>query len=172
MAQWMTKGWAATVAAAIGLAAGGALAHDEKMPTGPMTPGAKAAHQRHANFEQMGKLFGALNGELRKPEPDKAAVAATAKSIRDLANALPTWFPRGSGVEARPLSHAKANIWTDAAGFTAAASNLQVQIGKLDQAATAGDLAAVRTQVRATGGACKSCHDTYRSELKPSAATD
>jgi cytochrome c556 len=169
MARWMTVGWAAAAAVGIGLAAGGALAQDEKTP---MTAGAKAAQQRHANFEQLGKLFGALNGELRKPEPDKVAVAATTKAMRELANALPTWFPRGSGVEARPLSHAKANIWTDAAGFTAAASNLQAQIGKLDQAAVSGDLAAVRSEVRATGGACKACHDVYRSELKPAAATD
>ena len=168
--RWRDRAGAAALGLAV--AAGGAVAHDEPMPKGPLTPAQKAAHQRHANFEQLGKLFGALNGELRKPEPDKAAVAATAGKMRELANALPTWFPRGSGVEARPRSQAKANIWTDAAGFTAAASNLQVQVSKLNQAAASGDLATVRTEVRATAGACKACHDTYRSELKPAAATD
>ena len=168
MGRWFEVGCAVALGAAV--VAGGALAHDEAMPKGPMTAAQKAAHQRHANFEQMGKLFGALNGELRKAEPDKAALTATTKQMNDLASALPTWFPRGSGVEARPRSQAKANVWTDAAGFAAVASNLQVQVSKLNQAAVGGDVAAVRAQVRAVGGACKACHDTYRQENKSAAA--
>ena len=168
MARWLEVGCAAALGAAV--MAGGARAHDEAMPKGPMTAAQKAAHQRHANFEQLGKLWGALNGELRKPEPDKVALTSTTKQMNELANALPTWFPRGSGVEARPRSQAKANVWTDAAGFAAVASNLQVQVSKLNQAALSGDAGAVRTQVRAVGGACKACHDVYRQENKPAAA--
>jgi cytochrome c556 len=160
--RWLEMACALAMGGAV--MAGGASAHDEAMPKGPLTPAQKAAHQRHASFEQLGKLFGALNGELRKPEPDKS------RQMNELANALPTWFPRGSGVEARPRSQAKANVWTDAAGFAAAASNLQVQVSKLNQAALSGDYAAVRTQVRAVGGACKACHDTYRQEAKAAAA--
>ena len=87
-------------------------------------------------------------------------------SLGSLATALPTWFPRGSGVEARAKSEAKANIWTDAAGFSAAASASQVQVSKLNQAAISGNMDAVRAQIRATGGSCKGCHDKYRQEKK------
>lgn len=166
MGVGISKGAALAIALGVGsaTAAGGALAHNEPMPKGPLSPGAKAAHQRHANFEKLGGAFKALNDELKKDQPSKAVVQAQTKTMADLANALPTWFPRGSGVEARPNSEAKPNIWTDAAGFSAAASNLQVQVSKLNQLALSGDMAAVKGQVRATGGACKACHDKYRQE--------
>lgn len=64
------------------------------------------------------------------------------------------------------MSEAKADIWRDAAGFTAAASNLQAQATKLNQLAAAGDMEGVKAQVRLTGGACKGCHDKYRLEKK------
>ena len=168
MGSFIGKRTGVAVAMGVGLAvaATGALAHNEAKPKGPMSAGAKAAHQRHENFEALGKAFKALNDELRKDAPTKVVVQSNAKTISNLANGLPTWFPRGSGVEARAKSEAKANIWTDAAGFSAAASALQVQTSKLNQLAVAGDMDAVRAQVRATGGACKGCHDKYRQEKK------
>jgi cytochrome c556 len=156
---------AAGVAMGAAVTAGVAFAHDDPMPKNP-SPATRAAYVRHENFEKLGKTFKALNDELRKGSPDKAAVAADTRTMLALANALPTWFPRGSGVEARPMSQARAEIWTDAAGFTAAASNLQAQVSKLNQAAVSGDMSAVKAQVRPTGGACKACHDKYRNEKK------
>lgn len=167
MAFGMNKGAAAAIALGLGAAtamAGAALAHNEPMPKGPLSAGAKAAHQRHANFEKLGAAFKALNDELRKPNPSVATVQAQTKAMATLSNALPTWFPRGSGVEARPKSEAKANIWTDAAGFSAKASAAQVQVSRLHQAALKGDMDAVKAQVRPTGAACKACHDVYRQQ--------
>jgi cytochrome c556 len=166
MASIMSRKTALGVALAVGaaVAAGGALAHNEPMPKGPLSAAQRAAHQRHANFEKLGATFKTLNDELRKGEPNKQVVTSSTQTMTALVNELPTWFPRGSGVEARPRSEAKANIWTDAAGFTAAASNAQLQVSRLHQTALSGDMAAVRAQVRATGGACKGCHDKYRQE--------
>ncbi len=126
------------------------------------SPAAKAAQERHANFQKLGAAFKALNDELRKSKPDLAKVQAQTKTMAALSAALPTWFPRGSGMEARPQSEAKANIWTDAAGFSAKASAAQAEVAKLNQAAMAGDMDAVKAQVRPTGGSCKACHDVYR----------
>lgn len=167
MALGLNKGVVLAIALGIGgatAAAGVAFAHNEAMPKGPLSPAAKAAHQRHANFEKLGAAFKALNDELRKPQPNVATVQAQTKTMAALSNALPTWFPRGSGVEARPKSEAKANIWTDAAGFSAKASAAQLQVSKLNQAALSGDMDAVKAQVRPTGGACKGCHDVYRQQ--------
>lgn len=163
----MSRGAALAVAVGVGVAvaAGGALAHNDVMPMNA-SPATKAAYARHENYQKLGKAFKTLIDELKKDAPDKAVVAASAQTMATLANALPTWFPRGSGVEARPMSEAKADIWTDAAGFSAAASNLQVQVSKLNQAAISGDIAGVKAQVRPAGGACKSCHDKYRQEKK------
>ena len=163
----MSKG--AALAAAIGvgaaIAAGGALAHDDKMPANA-SAATKAAYARHENFEKMGAAFKGLNDELKKPSPDKAVVASHAKVVNTQASALPTWFPRGSGVPARPMSEAKNEIWTDAAGFTAAASNLRTEASKLNTVAAGGDIDAIKAQIRPTFMACKSCHEKYRQEKK------
>jgi cytochrome c556 len=156
---------AAAIALGVGaaVAAGGALAHDDKMPAnaGPAT---KAAYVRHENFERLGAAFKSLNDELRKGSPDKAVVAKSAATMNQLVTALPTWFPRGSGVEARAMSEAKANIWTDSAGFTAAATTARGEVGKLNAAAAAGNIDAVKASVRPVGGSCKGCHDKYRQQ--------
>jgi cytochrome c556 len=163
----MSKG--AALAAAIGvgaaIAAGGALAHDDKMPANA-SAATKAAYARHENFEKMGAAFKGLNDELRKGSPDKAVLASNARVINTQATALPTWFPRGSGVQARAMSEAKNEIWTDAAGFTAAASNLRAEAGKLNAVAAGGDIDAIKAQVRPTFMACKGCHEKYRQEKK------
>lgn len=163
----MSKGAALAAAFGIGaaIAAGGAFAHDDKMPANA-NAATKAAYTRHVNFEKLGAAFKGLNDELRKGSPDKAVLAANAKTINASAAALPTWFPRGSGVQARPMSEAKAEIWTDAAGFTAAASNFRTEAGKLNTVAASGDIDAIKAQVRPTFMACKGCHEKFRQEKK------
>lgn len=163
----MSKG--AALAAAIGIgaaiAAGGAFAHDDKMPANA-NAATKAAYARHENFQKLGANFKALNDELKKGSPDKTVLASSARNINSLAGALPTWFPRGSGAPARPMSEAKNEIWTDAAGFTAAASNIRAEAGKLNTVAASGDIDAIKAQVRPTFQACKGCHEKYRQEKK------
>jgi cytochrome c556 len=145
--------------AVLGLAgAGAALAQDAT----PTTPGGKAVLARQAHYKDLAKAFGGLNGELRKDAPDKAVIAANAATAAALAKDLPGWFPKGSGPEAGVKTAAKAEIWTDAAGFAAAAGKLADETARLQQLATAGDLDAIKAQARATGGACKACHDAYR----------
>ncbi|RAK62318.1 c-type cytochrome [Phenylobacterium kunshanense] len=163
----MTKGAMLAIALGIGaaVAAGGAIAHDDVMPANA-SAATKAAYARHENFKKLGGAFKAINDELRKPQPAKAVLTSNANTIATLAKGLPTWFPRGSGVQARPMSEAKAEIWTDAAGFTAASSNFQTQAAKLSQLAAAGDVDAVKAQTRQTFMACKSCHEKYRQEKK------
>ena len=168
MASWKSRGWSFALATGIGAAValgGAALAHDDKLPANA-SAATKTAYARHANFEKLGASFKGLNDELRKSSPDKAVVAANAKTMSTLVNALPTWFPRGSGVEARPMSEAKPTIWTDAAGFTAAATASRTEVAKLNASAAAGDLDAVKAQVRPVGGTCKGCHDKFRQEKK------
>lgn len=167
MASMWNRGAALAAAVGIGaaIAAGGAFAHDDKMPANA-NAATKAAYARHENFEKLGAAFKGLNDELRKGSPDKAVLASNARTMSTLANALPTWFPRGSGVEARPMSEARAEVWTDAAGFAAAASNLRTETTKLNQLAAGGDVDAVKAQTRQTFLACKGCHEKYRQEKK------
>ena len=151
----------AALALAVGLAlAGGfALAQD----AAPTTPGGKAVLARQAHYKDLNKAFGGVNAELRKDAPDKAAIVSGATTVKTLADGLPAWFPKGSGPEAGVKTAAKPEIWTDADGFAAAVAKLQGETAKLQDVAMAGDLDAIKAQVRATGAACKNCHDQYRA---------
>lgn len=149
-----------SLAVTIGLAllAGAALAAEPA----PETPGGKAVLVRQAHYRELNAAFRAVNEDLRKDMPDKAAIAADAGRMKALTDDLPTWFPKGSGPEAGVKTRAKAEIWTDAAGFAAAVTRLQAETAKLQDAAAAGDIEALKAQAKAANGACKACHDAYR----------
>jgi cytochrome c556 len=167
MASLMSKRFGVALAIGLGIgAATAALAHDDPRPKGQLRPAVKAAYDRHENFGKMGGAFKKLNDELKKDSPDVAVLQASAKTMAGMANTLPTWFPAGSGQQARPKSEAKANIWTEKAEFAAKVSAYQVQVSKLNQVALSGDIAAIKAQVRPTGGSCKGCHDKFREEKK------
>ena len=124
----------------------------------------KAVSARQAGFKQIGASFKAINDELKRGKPDMAAVAAAAGRLQGHAAQVPTWFPRGSGVESGAKTAARAEVWGDAAGFADAAANLRAQTDRLAALASAGDVAATRKQAAQVGAACKACHTKYREE--------
>jgi len=152
---------AAVMAVAVGICvgAGGAIAADQ----------AGAVQFRQANMKAQGGALGGVIVELRKDAPDMALVAARSAKLKELSAQLPSWFPAGSGAEAGVKTRAKADIWSDGAGFAAAADHLKVEAAKLDQLAASGDLAGVKTQVMVVRGACKACHDKYQTPETPAA---
>jgi cytochrome c556 len=128
--------------------------------------GAAQAGARQANFKQMGGAFKAINDELKKGAPDAALIRANATKLNALAGKVDTWFPSGSGAESGAKSEAKPDVWANPAGFRAAANALKAEAPRLLQVATNGDLEAMKAQARVTGGACKGCHDKFRTEKK------
>jgi len=152
---------AAGAALGVAMAASVALAHDDLGPI-PNTPAGKAAAARHENFKQLGGAFKAIVDQLKKDAPDKAVIAANAQKANALAAQQPSWFPKGSGAESGVKTDAKPEIWSDPQGFAAAVQKLQAATAKLQQVASTDDMAAIKAQVQATGGACKNCHETYR----------
>lgn len=119
--------------------------------------------RRHAYFEEQGKLLKAINEGLRSDSPAGAALAANAGKLKTLAAQLPGWFPKGSGPESGAKTGAKAEIWSDPAGFAAASQLLIAETAKLEQISRTGDRALLQAQVRAVGGACRNCHEKYRA---------
>ena len=119
---------------------------------------------RQAGYKKMGAAFKAINEELKKDAPDAKLIAANAKVLNAQAALIPGWFPKGSGPEAGFKTKAKADIWANPAKFAAAGSKLQAEAAKLQSISAAGDIAAIKGQVRAVGGACKSCHEPFRAE--------
>jgi cytochrome c556 len=148
--------------ASLALAAGAALAHEGHKGPPPTTPGGKAAWTRHDNFKAQGAAFKTVIDELKKDAPDKAVLSTNATKLKVSSTALPSWFPKGSGPESGVKTDAKAEVWSDAAGFAAAANRFQLEASKFQQLAEAGDIAGMKAQSRVLGGACKNCHDKYR----------
>lgn len=147
-----------TVALVVGVGlmvgAGGALAKTV----------AEIVAERQAGYKQMGAAFKAVNDELKKDAPSLPLVATSAKTINGISKKIPGWFPKGSGPSSGIKMRAKAEIWTDWKTFAAADKTLQAESAKLEKLAKAGDLAGVKGQVRALGGACGGCHKPFRAD--------
>lgn len=131
---------------------------------GPQTPGEKAAHDRHENFEAIGKAFKTIGDDLKKDAPDVAAIQANAAAINRLAPQVKDWFPAGSGPQDGVDTDALAAIWQQPDAFGKAATRLGEAAAALDAAARSADLAAVRGAVPPLGAACKNCHDRFREK--------
>lgn len=130
----------------------------------PDTPGARAAHDRHENFEAIGSSFKTIGDELKKGAPDIAKIRDGAAKIHGFAPQVKDWFPAGSGPQDGVKTEALATIWQQPDEFQKAAARLVDAAAALNAAAQSGDLAAVRGAVPALGGACKGCHDRFREK--------
>jgi cytochrome c556 len=148
------KPWAAAVLALATLAAGAAFSQ---------APSAvDAVHARQQHFKVQGKVFKTILDQLHTGTPDPGQIKTAAHALSASAQALPSWFPAGSGPESGVATHAKAEIWTDQAGFAEAARNFQAAAAKLQAAADSGDMAAVGAEAQAIGATCGGCHHKYR----------
>jgi len=125
----------------------------------------EAVKARQASFKKVGAASKAIHQELRTSSADAAKLHTAAVEIEHAASVLESWFPRGSGPEAGIKTNARATIWTDAAGFSAArvafareADNfLKVLDGK-------SDTAALNDAAAALAKSCRNCHEDYRRD--------
>jgi len=147
-------GLALALGLALAFAGGGALALSAE----------QTVKARQESFKALGGAFKTINDGLKADQPNLPGIAAAAGRMLALSQTVPGLFPKASGPETGAKMRAKAEIWTDPAGFAAAAQGLQAETAKLQSLALAGDVEAVRAQVRATGGACRTCHTKFRAE--------
>lgn len=117
------------------------------------------AQARHDEFRRLGAAFKGVNDGLRQREPDAVAIRAHAQTIARLSQALPGWFPAGSGPSAGVETRAKAEIWSDAGAFAARTRAFQQAASDLSAATELTDL---RARARALGGECARCHSAFR----------
>ncbi len=73
----------------------------------------------------------------------------------------PAFTPDTNGVG---HTDAKPSIWTEQPKFNDLREKMQAEVVKLQAASRAGDLDALRAAYKATGAACKSCHDAFTNE--------
>jgi cytochrome c556 len=115
------------------------------------------AHQRHEAMETVQESFKPLRAIAVKEAPfDAAVVKKNATTILDKLKEAHGLFPEGSG---GGDSRAKAEIWTDRAGFDQAMKDAQAAAAAM---AAVTDEANYVPAMKTLGGACKGCHDKYR----------
>ena len=157
------KGVATAAALIMALGAASAALSDG----GPMEGTIKA---RQAHMREINAASKAISDQLQAPAPDLAAIRAAAKTLKDMGQAMPGWFPAGSGPESGVKTRAKPEIWTNAADFAADVTSFKAAGAKLSDVAGGGDIAAIKAQMGATGLACGACHFAYRGPPIPAAA--
>ena len=125
-------------AAAIGLACLAGTAGAQA----PQASAADVVKGRQAAMMLSGVAMASIKGAIHAGQPP-ASQRFNTRALSRWAHAIPGMFPPGSGAEAGVPTEAKADIWSDRAGFEAKAAAFSAQW----------------TTVRAS---CQSCHDAYR----------
>ncbi len=121
-----------------------------------------AIKYRKAAFTVMARHFGVVAGMAGGRIPFDAKVAADNAEIATMMSKLPyAGFVDGTD---KGDTKAEPKIWTERDKFNAAATKMQEEMAKLNVAAKAGNLDAIKAAVGETGKSCKGCHDTYRKE--------
>lgn len=122
-------------------------------------------HARHEHYEELGDAFKAVRDQSRGSNPDLAAIKAAAKKVNDASVNQEQWFPVGTGPEAGK-TRALPEIWTKPTEFKAAIKMFSDAAPKLQAAANAGDVAAIKAAFGDVGKSCKNCHDQFRAKDK------
>jgi cytochrome c556 len=128
------------------------------------SPGGKAVHARHENFEALGDAFKKVNDQLKGNAPDLGAIKAETAKIAGLAPQVKSWFPAGSGPQDGKKTDAKAEVWTKPAEFAQAHARLVDAAKALQAVVVTGDTAAIAASTKTLGAACKGCHDKFKED--------
>lgn len=118
-------------------------------------------NERHEGMEEIGDAMKILSREAKADAPNLEAVRTNAAKVAELAPRVSGWFPPGSGPEAGETD-SKAEIWQKPEDFAAKTRDFQQAAIRLNAAAQAGDVAAIKAAHGELGKSCKACHDPYR----------
>lgn len=144
----------AAMAAALG---GGGAAYAQLAPK-------EAVSARINNYRETGAALKSINDALKTKTAVKFMMRSSARTIANTARDQHKWFPAGSGPESGLKTKAKANIWSDAAGFSAAQAKFQREADLMVKVVETGDTAQMQKQAKALGQTCSACHNKYRVE--------
>jgi cytochrome c556 len=129
----------------------------------PPTAPADLLKARHDHYVDLGASFKTVRDNVNAGDKaDFAAVQKAADEIHKASQNQQQWFPKGTGPEAGK-TRAVPEIWVKPAEFTAAIKMFEERAPKLLAAVQTKDIKQVQSAFREVGGACKNCHDTFRS---------
>jgi cytochrome c556 len=127
-------------------------------PMAPPTTPDEFVTQRQARMARGGGALAMMKQTL-DANGDLTTLAPRIERLNQWAQDLPTMFPEGSNIAA---SGAKPEVWSDHAGFQAAADRFRTAVQALAAPAAANDHAAFLTAWTAAHDACSACHDAYK----------
>jgi cytochrome c556 len=121
-----------------------------------------AIKYRKASFTVMAAHFGRLGAMANGRAPYDAKLAVeNAEVVATLAK-LP-WSAFGEGTD-KGETRAKPEIWKESAKYKEASDKLQAEVAKLNTAAKAGNLDALKAAFGPAAASCKACHDNFRRD--------
>ena len=121
-----------------------------------------AVKYRKASLTVMAAHFGRLGAMANGRLPyDAKAAAENAELVSALAK-MP-WTAFGEGTD-KGDTRAKPEIWKESAKFKEAADKMVAEVGKLNTAAKAGNLDALKAAFGPAAASCKACHDNFRKD--------
>jgi len=118
---------------------------------------------RQSAFTLMAMNFGPMSAMLKGEMPwDQEQFARWADDLDDIAELdIMRGFAEGTD---KGTTRAKPEIWANMDDFKSKMGDLQEAADALSDAAEAGDKDQIMAAFKATGGACKACHDEYKSK--------
>ena len=143
-------------AAAIGLAGMVGVTRAQAPPAEEVIKGRQGA------MMLSGVAMASIKGAIDAGQP-LASQRFSTRSLARWAHAVPGMFPAGSGPEAGVPSNARAEIWSDRAGFEARAADYAAAADRLAELAAGDDAAAFAGQWTAVRATCQACHDGYKA---------
>jgi cytochrome c556 len=117
---------------------------------------------RHDHFKELGDAFKAIRDESKGSSPNFAKMTKAAETVVKASENQIQWFAKGTGTEAGK-TRALPEIWSKPADFEAAMKKFSDATPALLAAVKSKDIDAVNKAFKEAGGACKNCHDTFRS---------
>lgn len=117
---------------------------------------------RQAAMMLSGVAMGAMKSATDAGQPP-ASQRFNSRALARWAHAVPGMFPAGSGPDSGLETHARAEVWSDRAGFEARAADYAAAADRLAELAAGEDAAAFAAQWTVVRSSCQSCHDVYKA---------
>jgi cytochrome c556 len=121
-----------------------------------------AIKYRKASFTVMATHFGRLGAMANGRLPYDAKAAADNAELVTTMSKLP-WVAFGEGTD-KGETRAKPEIWKESAKYKEAADKMQAEMAKLNMAAKAGNVEALKAAFGPAAASCKACHDNFRKD--------
>ena len=122
-----------------------------------------AIEQRQAEMKRLGASMKLLAGFSKGEAVNAMQAKAAAEAVRGVSQRVHRFWPEGTEAGVGK-SKAKAEIWSDQAGFRERMFEFRVAAVGMERAAGSGNRVEVARALGPLGGSCKSCHTPFQAK--------